>query len=146
MATPAWAQVEEAALKAAFVYNIVAFSNWNRGGSADTLVICANTRSSLDAALVDLGGRRIGQRRIAVRRNTGYAGCDVLVHAGDAKPKPADAATLIICDGCQLPDGVSAVALVREGNRIRFDVDTGSVAVAGISLSSQLLRLARQVL
>ena len=37
-------------------------------------------------------------------------------------------------------------ALVREGNRIRFDVDPASAAKAGVSFSSQLLRLARRVM
>ncbi|WP_454831928.1 YfiR family protein [Pseudoxanthomonas wuyuanensis] len=147
MAPPACAQVEEAALKAAFVYNIAAFSNWSGSGSTDALVICANTHSPLDATLVELTGRKIGQRRIVVRRSTDSAGCDVFVHADDTVQKPAaHTATLFICDGCRLPDGVSAVALVREGNRVRFDVDTDAVALAGISFSSQLLRLARQVL
>lgn len=73
------------------------------------------------------------------------ADCRVLVHAGPAAA-PATADTLVICDACELPDGASAVALVREGDRIRFDVDSDRVRDSGVILSSQLLRLARRVL
>jgi hypothetical protein len=146
VAPVAHAQVDEAALKAAFVYNIVAFADWHKDNSSDALVICTSGRNPLDDAIAELTGRKIGQRRVAVRRSSDYAGCDALVHTGDATPKFPAGSTLVICDGCQLPNGVSAVALVREGNRIRFDVDPKVAANAGISLSSQLLRLARQVL
>ena len=53
---------------------------------------------------------------------------------------------LVICDGCQPRDGLTAVVLVREGNRIRFDVDPEAAARSGVSFSSQLLRLARRVM
>ena len=52
----------------------------------------------------------------------------------------------MICDACELPDGISTVSLVREGNRIRFDVDASRARADGVTLSSQLLKLARRVL
>lgn len=145
-APSALAQVEESSLKAAFVYNIVAFSSWDGGRAADALVICSGANPPLNAAIADLTGRTVGQRRIAVRPASPDARCDVLVHAGDTVAPGGAPAVLVICDGCSLPNGVTAVALVREGSRVRFDVDPAPAAKAGIGFSSQLLRLARRVL
>ncbi len=152
----AFAQVDEAALKAAFVYNIVAFASWDSEGASagtnasidpSTLVICTNTNTPLDAAIARLTGRAIGQRRITVHAAATERTCNVLVYAGDTNPTHATTPNaLMICDGCDLPDGTTAVALVREGKRIRFDVDPASAAKARISFSSQLLRLARRVM
>ncbi|MGJ4804775.1 YfiR family protein [Luteimonas sp. SDU82] len=138
------AQVDEHALKAAFVYNIAAFADW--GGAPDQAVIlCVQTGPQLDAALAAMAGRTFAGRRVEIARTPPAAGCDVLVQ--DAQlPPPAPAARLVICDACQLPDGSSTVALVREGNRIRFDVDAARARADGVTLSSQLLRLARRVL
>jgi hypothetical protein len=153
----AFAQVDESALKAAFVYNIVAFASWqaatgadaagNAGPDPNMLVICTDTDTPLDAAVARLAGRAIGQRRIAVHAVAAEATCNVLVHADRTRRNyTAMPEALVICDGCELPDGTSAVALVREGNRIRFDIDPAAAAKAGISFSSQLLRLARRVM
>lgn len=155
----AFAQVDESALKAAFVYNIVAFATWSEAGDAnagadagakadpDPLVICTDTGTPLSSAIGDLTGKTIGRRRILVHPASAEGSCNVLVHAN--RTDPVDTATshaLVICDGCELPNGTAAVALVREGNRIRFDVDPASAAKAGVGFSSQLLRLARRVI
>jgi hypothetical protein len=154
------AQVDESALKAAFVYNIMAFTSWGEKNNADAgtaasaipdapdaLVICTDTNPPLSAAIAHLTGRTIGRRRIAVHPASAEGTCNVLVHANLSNPVyTAVPNALVICDGCELPNGTTAVALVREGNRIRFDIDPASAGKAGISFSSQLLRLARRVM
>lgn len=138
------AQVDEHQLKAAFVYNIAAFAQWDRAAPG-TLTICMQAGVPLEEAVAALAGRTVSGRRVVVARGISGAGCDVLVH--DARvPVYTTSDTLVICDACQLPDGLSAIALVREGNRIRFDVDARRAQANGVGLSSQLLRLARRVL
>lgn len=144
----ALAQVDESRLKAAFVYNIVAFASWDSGPAGNRLQICAVTGSQLDVELAALAGRMVGRRRISVQRGSVDAGCNVVVHAAAAgllATATPDAA-LLVCDGCLNGDGVSAVLLARDGDRVRFDVDAGVAARSGIGFSSQLLRLARRVL
>lgn len=138
------AQVDEHQLKAAFVYNIAAFAQWDHA-AAGTLTICLQADAALEEAVAALAGRTVSGRRVAVARGAVGAGCDVLVRDARAAVAP-QADTLVICDACDLPDGSSAIALVREGNRIRFDVDARRARDDGITLSSQLLRLARRVL
>ncbi len=144
----AWAQVDESRLKAAFLYNIVAFASWSGGDAAAPLRICAVTGGPLDVELVALSGRMVGRRRISVQRGSVDAGCDVLVHAADGAALPAatPGRALVVCDGCRAGDGVSAVLLARDGDRVRFDVDPRVAARSGVDFSSQLLRLARRVL
>lgn len=144
MAGACHAQVDEHVLKAAFVYNIAAFADW--GGAADqTVILCVHAAPQLDAALAAMAGRALAGRHVEIARTPPPAGCDVLVQDAQA-PAAATDAKLVICDACQLPDGTSTVALVREGSRIRFDVDATRAREEGVTLSSQLLRLARRVL
>lgn len=148
----AFGQVDESALKAAFVYNIVAFTSWSNTGNAgpgadanlDMLVICTDANTPLSMSISHLAGRTIGQRRIAVHPAVVDESCNVLVHSRQTTPATLPHA-LLICDGCELPNGITAVTLVREGNRIRFDIDPARAANSGISFSSQLLRLARRI-
>lgn len=150
----AFGQVDESALKAAFVYNIVAFTSWSDAGNAgpgadanlDMLVICTDANTPLSMSISHLAGRTIGQRRIAVHPAVVDESCNVLVHGRQTTLAPATLPhALLICDGCELPNGITAVTLMREGNRIRFDIDPARAANSGISFSSQLLRLARRI-
>lgn len=138
------AQVDEHQLKAAFVYNIAAFAQWDQAAPG-TLTICLQAGVALEEAVAALAGRTVSGRRVVVARGISGAGCNVLVHDASA-PVDTTANTLVICDACPLPDGTSAIALVREGTRLRFDVDARRAQANGVGLSNQLLRLARRVL
>ena len=61
------AQVDEHALKAAFVYNIAAFAQ-SAHAHASTLTICTQTGDALAAAIGTLGGRDLAGRRVSVVR------------------------------------------------------------------------------
>jgi hypothetical protein len=139
-----FAQVDENSLKAAFVYNIIAFSQWDHPPD-DALTICVQTDPALLAAMGTLRAKRIDGRSLRVTDGSAQSDCDVRVHDAQTSVIPA-ANVLIICDACQLPNHTSAVALVREGNKLRFDVDVARARSDRILLSSQLLRLARRAL
>jgi hypothetical protein len=139
-----FAQVDEYSLKAAFVYNIIAFSQWDHP-PGDPLTICVQANPALLAAMGTLQAKRLDGRRVLVTDGSIQSDCDVRVHGAQTSVTPA-ADVLVICDACQLPNHTSAVALVREGNKLRFDVDVARARSDRILLSSQLLRLARRVL
>ena len=144
----ALAQVDESQVKAAFVYNIVAFASWSGAKTTANLrsaraPAARSTTRSTDSPVAPLG--------------KGASACDaasirLIAMSSSMRARmtsiPADFAqpVLVICDGCRPRDGLTAVMLVREGNRIRFDVDPQAAARSGISFSSQLLRLARRVM
>jgi hypothetical protein len=63
------AQVDEAELKAAFVFNFVAFVAWpvDDPGHSGDLLICVRAGSSLEGALAGLNRKRVGSRRIVTK-------------------------------------------------------------------------------
>lgn len=167
------AQVAEAELKAAFVFNFVAFVTWPDRQSAadDVLGLCVRSGSALAEALGRLDGKTTDDRRIAVRTLTSAeqaAACDVvvvdadrpadpaavaegaIVPVGSSRPWPPDwwrrDGVLSVADGGDSARNGAVITLVREGARVRFDVDSAAAERARLTLSSKLLRLARRVL
>ena len=144
----AHAQVDENILKAAFVYNFAMYTTWPMPlRDSTTLTICVRRSSALAPALRALAGKPVQERALAVIEiDAAKAGmrCDVQVaDARGARPMQR-LGVLTICDCSEAEDASSGVILlVREGTRLRFDVDLNAAAASGLSLSSKLLRLAR---
>jgi hypothetical protein len=144
----AHAQVEEDTLKAAFVYNFALYTTWPTPlRTADTLTICVQRRSPLASALHALIGKPVQQRAIIVKEidPVAHSGCDVEVTVSPKTLGGPAPGVLTICDCGDDQDATgAAVSLVREGARLRFDVDLGAANASGLSLSSKLLHLARR--
>jgi hypothetical protein len=147
--TTAHAQVDAETLKAAFVYNFALYTTWPTPlRDAAMLTVCVARTSTLLPALRALEGKKVQLRSLAVREIEADArpnACDILVVTPQGpKGLPTDRGLLTICD-CNAeghPSGAT-IGLVREGDRLRFDVDRNAASKAGLSLSSKLLRLAR---
>ena len=150
------AQVQEPALKAAFVYNFILFTTWpeSRLDGSGELRLCIDARHALAPAIADLHGKPVGERRIGVRPlDEAAAGrCHVaVVGPGGPRAEPAlppgdRHGLLTISDGGTAGGNGAAIVLVREDSRVRFEVDGARTAGSGLALSSRLLRLARRVL
>ena len=150
------AQVHDAALKAAYIYNFAIFSTWSDAVPKTPLYVCANPGGSLWTSLQDINGKSVNGRNwttasLADQKTTR---CDVIVLAPSderpAAPKGGKAAVsvLVVRDGAGRNGAgrnTAAVTLVDDDEHIRFDVDTGEAAGDGIHFSSRLLRLARNV-
>lgn len=141
------AQVPEAELKAAFIYNFVLFTDWPPSAlTADgVLTICAGgSAGSQYDALRQLHGREAAGYRLVV--SDGHDGpCQVAVFRAGAGEPLVQPGTLTVCDGPAAACGGAMITLLRERDRVRFDVDAGRIRNGGLVLSSKLLRLARQV-
>jgi hypothetical protein len=143
------AQVDEDTLKAAFVYNFALYTTWPMPvRDATALTVCVPRTSTLAPALRALSGKSVQTRVLTVREidveATG-SGCDVRVATvSTAAPMKREAGVLTVCD-CDdtIETSGAVVMLVREGSRLRFDVDLGAASASGLSLSSKLLKLAR---
>jgi hypothetical protein len=112
------------------------------------LTICVQRTSTLAPALSGLVGKPVQQRALLVKEidfNGSHVGCDVQISessgSGQLWHEPG---VLTICD-CDEDDDASGavVRLVREGTRLRFDIDLAVAGASGLSLSSKLLHLAR---
>ena len=149
-ASPAGAQtMDQSAFKAAMIYNIARFTNWPASRFADAsspVVLCVAPGDPLTGDLVKLEGQPVKARRLDVRvtANLGAA-CHLTLVPEDM---PAARVETLNSQGVLTigeRNGFSrsgAVGLVRIGRQVRFEVNTRAAAEGGVTLSSQLLRLA----
>lgn len=150
---PAGAQAStEAALKARLTLSLTRFAQWPGGGGGETLRLCVAQRDAAIAqAFAEADGLVVNSRRIQVFKAPPVAGCHVLfIHASaeraaDLIRATANAPVLIVGDA----DGTLAMGAMVEfvpvNDSIRFDVNMAAVRQAQLAVSSQVLKLARQV-
>lgn len=150
--------VSEDAVKAGFVFNFVKFTQWavDREGEGRQLDICTPGALPLDGQFALLQGRTIGNRRIVLRPYVAAAdwrSCQVLfMSEADALRVEyslrslGSAPVLTISDQPGFVQAGGMIGLRVEDNRVRFDVNLLAAQRAGLTLSSQMLKLAGQVL
>lgn len=145
-ALPEAAQVPEADLKAAYVYNFAVFTTWPADAPPKTpFIVCASPDGALWPGLQALNGKPVNGRPWATADllHTKGGRCDIVVlAAGIERPPALPAGTLVVRNG---PGHGAAITLVDEDEHIRFDIDTQEAARNGLRFSSRLLRLARNV-
>lgn len=142
------AQVPEAQLKAAFIYNFALFTRWPQSPDATDLKFCIEENGELTPAVRALAGKPVGSLTVAVQivpvgREVPEQ-CGVwIVGAAASAPPVEHRGTLVISDGGSI-DGHVMIALVVDDAHVRFDIDTVAAQKAGLTFSSKLLRLARR--
>jgi hypothetical protein len=143
------AQGQDSQIKAAFILNIALFTSFGPSPEPGrALTVCASPQHSLWASLRQLDGRDVNGRSWTTVDGASRKDCDISIIAAANAPYSAPktaGGTLHVVDGAAQGKYAGAVVLVEEDQHIRFDVDTREAARAGISFSSRLLRLARNV-
>lgn len=154
------AQSERAAetdIKAAFLYNFAKYIEWPAPTSMSAeFRVCAfgdaSFISSLDTIIEGetIDGRPV--RRFRPPSAEAARSCHILFVARSEMSRATDLITavrgspvLTVGDGPDFLQKGGMVSFVRDGNRVRFDVDTNVAQAAGLVLSSRLLRIARRV-
>lgn len=157
---PAAAQSPDAGefeIKAAFVYNFAKFATWPPtafAGPQAPLTLCRLGDVPFGDALSALQGKPVGDRRLQVRdvalRDAGD--CHLLVVGRPLASRVGDVArtlkghpVLTIGDTDDFARHGGAIGLTLDNSRVRFEVNPRALDGTGITLSSQLLRLARIV-
>lgn len=153
--TLAHAQVDLYSLEAAYVYNFTEFTQWPPTHASGPLAVCVNPLTELGAALTKLDGRTVSGRAWHVQpvpEGAAIAACNVLIvedaasNAASQSASARDVPILVIrAAEADAGDGPAIVTLVRDGERLRFDIDNKEAARRRVALSSKLLRLARNV-
>lgn len=143
-------QVQDVALKAAYIYNFALFTTWPENASASTRFdVCATPDTPLWDSLQRLNGKLVDERPwTVVELDSAIAGqCRIVVLSGAVSlPElAAGAGALVIDDGSVEGPSTAAITLINEQEHIRFDVDTRKASNSGLTFSSKLLRLARNV-
>ncbi len=145
---------KEDKVKAAIVYKITKFIVWPK--KKKILTICIIGDGSINSELHKLNHKFSIGRRISITHRAHTAPLDKLceliyIHNLDNKKirstlnKLSDSPVLTISDAEQFAEQGGIIGLYRSGSRIRFSINRGSAKSAGLSISAQLLNLAKIV-
>jgi hypothetical protein len=152
---PGLAQMNtESQLKAAFLVNFLKYIEWPTAtGQAG---ICLFGRDTLGPQLAMYEGRTVAGRELRIRRVNGpdqMTDCQILfvpdteeARFGAVLRWVEHQAVLTVSDTDVFTSQGGGIALVRSDGHLHFDVNAGALGRAGLKPSSQLMRLARQVI
>jgi YfiR/HmsC-like len=145
-------------VKTAYLYNFARFVWWPQAatGSNDSFPICVLGQDPFGRALdAGLAGQTVDRRKVVVRRISNAseaAGCHVLFISAseDGRLKTILAALdkepiLTVSDMPQFSERGGMIQFVLEGDRVRFEVNLPAAEDAGLTLSSELLRVAAAI-
>ena len=149
------AQTEEG-IKAAFVYNFAKFTKWPTNAfTSDTTPITVGfvgADSLADVFEKIVSGKSIAGRDFTIKRFAGAAGVENchMVFASDTQAAAVISATtgkpiLTIGDSESFSSAGGMINLVKNGAKIRFDIDFTTVQPSQLKLDSRLCQLARNI-
>jgi hypothetical protein len=141
-------------VKAAYLLNFIRFIEWPAATmEADAhFTICLLGQITFHAALEQvLAGETFKGRRIEVRQQRRFASSCQVLYVGPAERDVAPLlravgrGVLTVGEGEGFLNAGGMISLVTENRRIRFDINHSLATERGLTISSRLLRVARQV-
>ncbi len=141
-------------VKAGFILNFAKYTEWPAAALAGgDLRICGLGNPPLSGKLAQLQGRQVQGHEIQIRSLTRVEegrDCHVLFvpasARGEALPRAlAQAPVLTVGDSEGFAQAGGIIGLKLRAGRIRFDINLAAARKAGLTLSSQLLKLADEV-
>ncbi len=156
----------EAALRVAFVYKFIKFIEWPNQATNATLKLCAlGAGGDAKDALQPLNGQPVSRQvvdgNVVIKQTieTVYLddanaialhlkSCHMLYRPAQSStlpiPHPLPVGVLMVADDPLASESDVGIALARSGDgRIEFSISGAAVGHAGVSISSQLLKLAK---
>lgn len=143
-------------VKAAYLFNFGRFIEWPAKpapSSSDDFTVCVLGQDpfgeTLDRAIAgaSIGGRRVLARRIATADELG--GCQIVFisaseerQLGTIVNAVSKSAVLTVSDMPNFTRRGGMIQFVTEGNRVRFEVNLTPAEQAGLTVSSDLLKVA----
>jgi hypothetical protein len=148
-------ELPEYRLKAAFVYNFALFTEWP-ADVGNTLRLCVFGPDPFGVELDGLQGKSVGERSLAVQRNTAVnqlKGCQIVFIAPAAVaqlPRVLEAVegqtVLTVADSAGAARQGVALNMAVSQNKVSFEANLKAARAARLNLSSKLLRLATEVI
>jgi hypothetical protein len=146
-------------VKAAYLYNFGRFVGWPAKVSSatdDSFPICVLGQDPFGRALDGtLAGETIGGKRVVARRISKpqeALNCRILFVSSSEEKQLNDTLAALnkadVLTVSDIPDFMQRggmIQFVLEGNRVRFEVNLAAAEHAGLTLSSELLKIARTV-
>jgi hypothetical protein len=155
LATPATAQVDERALKAAYLFNFIQFTQWPVPPD-EPFRLCVLGTTPLDEQLKKLegkpvlGGLHVSLRHVAPKES--LAGCHALYvddtqrsQVDEVLSRLAGAPVLTITDGDGLADKGVMIEIHKREARLGFEVNLKVARRANLNFSARMLKLASYV-
>jgi hypothetical protein len=146
-------------VKAVYLYNFGRFVEWPSNVTAsrsDSFTICILGQDPFGAALditfagETIGGKSVAARRIATPQESGN--CQILFVSAAEEARLLKIietldkeAILTVSDMPQFSQRGGMIQFVLEGKKVRFEVNLTAVRHAGLTLSSELLKVATTV-
>lgn len=143
-------------VKAAYLYNFGKFIRWPAAGKNDSFAICVLGHDpfgpTLDATLAGetIDGRKVVATRLS--RAQDAAECRILFISASEAARLNEilaglgkAGVLTVSDMPQFTERGGMIQFVLEGDRVRFEVNLAAAQRAGLSPSSELLKVATSV-
>ena len=155
-ASAAWSdELPEYRLKAAFLYNFAAFTEWPAEVGA-TLNLCVHGPDPFGAEIEPLNGKAVASRKLAVQRKAtveSLKGCQVVFISSGAigqLPRVLEVLrglpVLTVADSPDAARQGVALNMSLAQNRVGFEANLDAARAARLNLSSKLLRLATEVI
>lgn len=146
-------------VKAAYLYNFGRFVHWpavDSAASGDAFNICVLGEDPFGPTLdTALAGASIGNKGVVARRISGpheVANCKILFLSSSEAGRVNKilesldkSAVLTVSDMPQFSQRGGMIQFVMEENKVRFEVNMAAAQNAGLSFSSELLRVALAV-
>lgn len=146
---------EEYALKAAFLYNFARFTEWPSTSFPQEdfpFIVCIFGDDPFGATIDFLQDKSVHGRPILLKREKSLArleSCHVLFVSASKKNELGQIldltegwSVLTVSDMDQFAQKGGGIGFIRQNDKIRFEVNTGTIKRAGLRLSSKLLQLA----
>jgi len=150
------AATKEDAVKAGFIYNFTKFIKWPDSAAVHgNFNLCVVGNDKLDGSLEALYGKLVGDKPLVLRRDPeggDLKTCHMVFVAEDSKHsmqkllKPFTALPVVtVSDSADFIKKGGMIGLIRDGNRVGFEINITPANVAGLHMSAQLLKLAKSV-
>lgn len=156
-ARPAQAGPNEARLKAAVIYNLAKYVNWPSEAVAQgQIMLCAYGKDEAEQALDEVDGRQAQGMVVHVRKLRSLddiKSCHVLYlaasehRAADSFARAAaNLPLLTVSERDAFAESGGMIGLVTVEERLRFDINLAAAQKNRLNISSNLLKLARNVI
>lgn len=157
LSQPAHAQYGEYEIKAAFLSNFTQFAKWPAKAFSDPAApfsIGILGDDPFGSALEkSVQGQSVAGHKITIRRSRraeDLRGCQLVFISKSERARIAEhiaglqgAGILTVGETPQFTGQGGAIGFMMEGDKVRFEINSGNAQRAGMELSSRLLRLAR---
>jgi hypothetical protein len=144
-------------VKAVYLYNFGRFIEWPPSvTNAQVFTICVMGQDPFGTTLdTTLAGETINNRKLVAKRistSRDAAGCHILFISSSEASRIKDilnsvekSASLTVSDMPGFTNSGGMIQFVLRDNKVRFEVNLGPAAKAGLNFSSQLLKVATDV-